>query len=342
MKLTLMIIVSVLLLSSSAQAALPQLNSLSIDEAQSTLTLFGAFSSTRGTVSIDSVNAAILAWSDSTIVCSIADSGRGNAGPVRVTTDHGASNILTISLWNCTIKGYLAHLYSLGSEYLVDTWHLHWRIWLNPEQTSFHFQGMSSSFDSGNYHLFLQDPDISKRPRVDDASYPPAIYSFSGNLDFKQRRVSLSKMQWRTNAMGYLNVEQTDLRLDSAWNIVAGAGYSNNSNGGAPMVWDNTPVEWAPSNALLVLRQVSAFSVSVSQNPVVGTSYLNISAPKGLNIRIEITNELGNMVWSSDFQLQDGRVDVPLNASHFAPGAYFYHVNSSAGSTSGKILVLPN
>jgi hypothetical protein len=77
---------------SIAAAQTPVIDSMRVDEWKGQLSIFGKFGTTQGSVQCDSVVLPILAWSDSLVVVTIPDTGKGSSGGVLVHTTTGMSN----------------------------------------------------------------------------------------------------------------------------------------------------------------------------------------------------------------------------------------------------------
>jgi hypothetical protein len=87
------LIILFLVFTGTSFAQAPRIDSMTIDEMKGELHIRGLFGSAQGNVTIDSVEMQVKDWSDSSIVSSIADTGRGWAGPVIIKNVKGLYSI---------------------------------------------------------------------------------------------------------------------------------------------------------------------------------------------------------------------------------------------------------
>jgi hypothetical protein len=90
-----------------AQAAFGQslkIDSLRVIESKGELVIHGAFGTTPGNVYIDSLSNAVISWTDSNIVATIPDTGKGSAGLVQVESQLNFSNSRMLSRWRGSRK----------------------------------------------------------------------------------------------------------------------------------------------------------------------------------------------------------------------------------------------
>jgi hypothetical protein len=73
------------------------------DEAKSQLQIRGSFGLDSGSVMIEDTTLGIVSWSDSLIICSLPDSGKGAGGRVLLQTIHGISNKRMLSIFSVNI-----------------------------------------------------------------------------------------------------------------------------------------------------------------------------------------------------------------------------------------------
>jgi hypothetical protein len=87
-------------ITSIAQAQVPSIDHLWIDDQTGTLKIIGSFGNDSGNVLIDSVPSTILRWFHDTINCILPEKGRGSCGPVQVINSFGFSNSRLLTAWH--------------------------------------------------------------------------------------------------------------------------------------------------------------------------------------------------------------------------------------------------
>src|SRR5579872_3794142 len=78
----------------------PTISYLMCDEAKSQLQIRGSFGVDSGSVSIEDTTLGIVSWSDSLIICSLPDIGKGAGGGVVVKSTKGVSNKRILSIFS--------------------------------------------------------------------------------------------------------------------------------------------------------------------------------------------------------------------------------------------------
>ena len=81
----------------------PSISYLMCDEAKSQLQIHGSFGTDSGSVSIEDTTLGIVSWSDSLIIASLPDSGKGAGGDVVVQTVNGVSNKRVFSIFSMMV-----------------------------------------------------------------------------------------------------------------------------------------------------------------------------------------------------------------------------------------------
>ena len=82
--------------------------------------------------------------------------------------------------------------------------------------------------------------------------------------------------------------------------------------------------------------------ISVAQNqpnPFTGTTTITISSTTVAPVSVEVTNMLGQMVYTQNAGTINGTMNVELNASELEAGVYFYTVRVGADSVTKKMIV---
>ncbi|MEI8134285.1 MAG: hypothetical protein WCH46_04285 [bacterium] len=113
-------ILATLLCANSSFAQPPTISYMMCDEAKSQLQIHGSFGSDSGSVSIEDTTLGIVAWSDSLIICSLPDSGRGAGGHVVVENGSGKSDVRVLSIFQLFLLRVIEATY--------QDWIVSWRL----------------------------------------------------------------------------------------------------------------------------------------------------------------------------------------------------------------------
>jgi hypothetical protein len=82
------------------------------------------------------------------------------------------------------------------------------------------------------------------------------------------------------------------------------------------------------------------FSVAQNQpNPFSGTTTIEINSPKVAPVMVEVTNIMGQTVYTMDAGTINGTMNIELNANDLESGVYFYTVTIGDSSVSKKMIV---
>ena len=85
----------------------------------------------------------------------------------------------------------------------------------------------------------------------------------------------------------------------------------------------------------------SADNVHLYPNPASNLVTLVINLNKDASMKVEVFNLMGQRVLSEAEKMYPaGRNEIHLNTNHLNPGAYVCHVNLTANSFSGKLLIV--
>lgn len=83
----------------------------------------------------------------------------------------------------------------------------------------------------------------------------------------------------------------------------------------------------------------SVFSISAAYpNPSTGVSTFEITMKRTDNISVEVSNMIGQVIYTSNATLSAGAHKVSIDASKWNSGIYFYTVKSTDFSTTGKLV----
>ncbi len=83
-------------------------------------------------------------------------------------------------------------------------------------------------------------------------------------------------------------------------------------------------------------------TIEVAQNqpnPFTGTTTIEISSNTVAPVMVEVSNIMGQTVYTMDAGTINGTMNVELNASDLGSGVYFYTVTIGDSSVSKKMIV---
>jgi hypothetical protein len=90
-------------------------------------------------------------------------------------------------------------------------------------------------------------------------------------------------------------------------------------------------------------NNISFTDANVSQNypnPATGTSVVNVTLPQSANLSIEVTNLMGQVVYTADKgAVNAGMHSFTIDASNLGSGVYFYTVKAGESSVTKKMIV---
>jgi hypothetical protein len=171
-----LILVLAILSSALAAYAQPRIDSMKIVTESSSLEIYGEFAAT-GSVTVEDVSLPVTSWSNSLIVCTIQDTGRGSAGAVIVSSEGQNSEPKNITLWEGSwSQDYLErHSRDLG-----NSQELQYRVRLDLHDAILRSQ---------RYIKFTLDSSSTARvTRYADAQYTPEFgYNTSWRIDSRSR-----------------------------------------------------------------------------------------------------------------------------------------------------------
>jgi hypothetical protein len=190
----------------------PTISYLMCDEAKSQLQIHGAFRSDSGSVMIEDTTLGIVSWSDSLIICSFPDSGKGAGGGVLVQTIHGLSNKRMLSIfcmridhpvwaWNHPGHGEWFSPYA-------RTWVVTWRMDIakHPIDSD---QIISFEASRMSYGLY----DRVKMTYYDSADYFDHGVSFWGVVDLNKYQIDFNKEKFKFGLIGFADSIYTPLSI---------------------------------------------------------------------------------------------------------------------------------
>src|SRR2546421_3217112 len=180
-------ILAIFVASTPLLAQQPSISYLMCDEAKSQLQIRGSFGIDSGSVSIEDTTLGIVSWSESIIICSLPDSGKGAGGHVEVQTIHGVSNKRALSIFSMTIDHtFWSVMYrSDGAHWSLEyaqRWNVNWRVDIERRKNKIHsipFEISKSSF--GRYYDGHGPRDLL--PSVDSSIVPDSGISLKGIIN---------------------------------------------------------------------------------------------------------------------------------------------------------------
>jgi hypothetical protein len=159
----------------------PTISYLMCDEAKSQLQIRGSFGVDSGSVSIEDTTLGIVSWSDSLIICSLPDIGKGAGGGVVVKSTKGISNKRILSIFSIDYyhQSFRWVPNSFGGLWNTDVdyhWIVNWRmdIEFRKDNNQIRFEASKSSY-------------IFELPKTfhyyDTSVFFNQGFNFSGNID---------------------------------------------------------------------------------------------------------------------------------------------------------------
>ncbi|HLP32613.1 MAG TPA: T9SS type A sorting domain-containing protein, partial [Bacteroidia bacterium] len=86
--------------------------------------------------------------------------------------------------------------------------------------------------------------------------------------------------------------------------------------------------------------QNNLFSVSQNfPNPFTGETSIAINLAKNANVKVSVSNLLGQVVYSEEAQMEKGIFDFTINANGLSSGVYFYTVEAGSFKETRKMIV---
>jgi hypothetical protein len=168
------------------------------DEAKSQLQIHGSFGIDSGTVSIEDTTLAIISWSDSLILASLPDSGKGAGGNVIVQTLKGVSNkrVLSIIFMHIDYSKFVLESGNYWKMISDNSWHCNWRTDIGPRQADlnspFLFEISKSSY--GDYFDYQGNYNKAAIPWADSSLLHDTCISVSGLMDLSAHEINLKKI----------------------------------------------------------------------------------------------------------------------------------------------------
>jgi hypothetical protein len=257
--------------ASSLLAQQPSISYLMCDEAKSQLQIRGAFGTDSGIVMIEDTTLGIVSWSDSLIICSLPDSGKGAGGGVIVQTVKGLSNEKALSIIGMTLDYYYWEWTNLGPGkgygYLIaisEKWGISWRadITLRKINPLNHFpfeisKNSSMKFVAGHEPVY----DDRVFSWTDSNNISDSTISVRGKIDLEHNQIILDTIVMKFNLYPKLYPEKyipKSLHFDSLGNINGYDDSNGNPIGGETKRTysiSNTKILFPPSPKSIVIQQ---------------------------------------------------------------------------------------
>ena len=320
------------LLISTAVVAQPVIDHMVIDENKGQLQIFGSFGQTQGKVWVDSVELVISNWSDSLIIATIPDSGRGAAGVVIINDNGYNSEPGIITLWGANIR-YHSHVsHSQNIENTYSEYNLFWRLDINSilkkREFSFpyHFYGMKFS-NTTQSHIWETSEYAS------DSSYP-----FEGWVD-------LSKKEFRFNISllvpDYLSNPIQVCPFDSSLSIIATDTIVNIIPGG--VFWEQHSKEtrylFHPTNRISsAVNSNKPQPINVYPNPSSDKLHIHFQTDQSEATTIKLFDILGRQVRS--VTIGAGEQNATIRTADLGTGNYILTVQVGSEYRSRIVSVL--
>lgn len=118
--------------------------------------------------------------------------------------------------------------------------------------------------------------------------------------------------------------------------------YGNSSTSADPITFSYiTGIEF-PKLCYTGLEEIVPEALTVSQNipnPFSGVSYIEINTPESLNVTIEVSNMMGQVVNVLDAGMIAGKQKIEISAEGLDAGIYFYTVHAGNTNITNKMIV---
>jgi len=187
---------------------------------------------------------------------------------------------------------------------------------------------------------------------VDNLSPDVHGWSYNINTDTHSERTCFTcgtlfeGYYWYVQASDYAMYDpETETYTVPMINAISIDEFSNNSSGsGDPVSVDYvTGIEFPdldPSTGVSDISATQGISVSQNQpNPFNGTTTIEISSNTTAHAMIEVSNIMGQTVYTMDAGTINGSKKVDLNVSNLESGVYFYTVTIGNESVSKKMII---
>jgi hypothetical protein len=324
-----------LLLSAPAFAQQPRIDRIAVDEGKGELVLLGNFqNSSSAIVLVDSVSLPVTSASDTIIRATIPDNGKGSAGRVEVSSNGNLSNSKILTYFHFWIFCSFYHHYSDGSGFITanaDSIHSRGDLTTTPVLQQILCSKISRLHASANGWNGLR------------SQYTGPKYDTTTNI--------ITNFGYDNKAFDYFfTMPQTDVGggdqsayivLDNNYQIVP---YSLNDCGGTTWECFNwgslattdfppsiSGVHDSPSNPNILQAHISS-------DPVAPNAEVILTLQNSMNVRMDIMDILGHIVFSNERMLSAGENKLPINSSRLPSGIYICRLQASGEAVSVRFV----
>lgn len=307
----------------------PRIDSIAVDEDKGELVLHGTFqNSSSAIVLVDSVPLPVTLASDTLIRATIPVKGKGSAGKVNVIINGIQSNEKLMSYWHFETENSTRHVYSDGKdERTSENYFVHIRFdllsanaldVLSIPVTSIS-KGRSTAGGSDGHPSMGQDKYTGP---TYDTTYSLNNYGCCNRLLYypKERRFYYIDVDYSIFLDNYYQVIADRIKNSGCPDICYGGSIS-----GCCQQWfaisptdfppSTSSVHETPSNPNILQARLSSDPVSVNTDVV-------ITLRGAMNVRMQIIDILGYIVFSDERMLTAGENKLPVNSSALASGIY--------------------
>ena len=310
------ILIIFLICASASYAQPPRIDSMLVDESNSELLIFGVFGASQGTVNVDSIKLQIKNWTDSLIIASIPDEGKGSAGPVVVIDGLDIrSNVRMITTWSSHETNVEEHNYSNSTQDADEAqFVLTWRLDIdskirNHNLSDINFIGMKGSKTNQQFlhnHVTIETKNDSP-------------YFFRGILSLKQNTVDVN-LRLEVTSVGTM-FYQPGYKMDAEFNLLSGSADGPNYTWSAS--WGNSTISFPPPLKNGVIKSnPSSFRLSSFPNPSSKELNISYSQPENGNARIILYDLQGNVIREATNNFGAGEHQIKWDVSQVASGSY--------------------
>jgi hypothetical protein len=309
------------LLSGISIAQSPRIDSIAVDEDKGELVLHGDFqNSASAVVLVDSVSLPVTLASDTMARAKIPLSQKGSCGWVSITINGVRSNKILLSYIHIDIyKDYRRTYGGGGAEYWSRDYHVSIRAnFSNPYMTAERLMPVSrlsnlDSFAGGSDGIGYKytGPNYNYVIDVTDTIlYNPKdrVFMYQGaNVSLDQNYEVISGMDPNT-----------------AISCQAGQGYC--------FQWyAHTPTDFPPSNSSVHenISNPNMLHAHLSSDPVAANAEVLVTLRDAMNVRMDILDIFGHVVFLEDRMLSVGENKLPINSSALPPGIYICRLQAN-------------
>jgi len=318
-----------LFLTAPAFAQQPRIDSIAVDEDKGELVLHGSFALSFATiVLVDSVSLPIVNINDTILRATIPDSGKGSCGLVSVNVGANVSNKKLLTY----IHLYVFHCYTFSNNARFDQ---------SRNSDTIHLRG--------DFNNFRQTRSIisSRFSRCNDHSVSTygLRYDSSGILKTSLTYDPTTKsFEYDISYQGYFSITDAiaKILLDNTFTpILENKGTNCGSSGIEGFTWGPiAPTDFPPSSTSVQESPSTPniLQTRLSSDPVIANAEVIVTLREAMNLRMEIMDILGHVVFSDERMLSAGENKMPINSTSLPSGIYICRLQAGGEVVSVRFV----